>query len=122
MRISDWSSDVCSSDLETMMATTATETAEQDLKLTPPEPVPVVAPEKAVGLVPVDDATNTKLEERVDAFVPDLVAQAANSPEFGPRVDPLRAIAQPEHRGAAGQSTAFPHGQAPRGERWVRYA
>src|SRR3546814_13325096 len=61
--------------METMMATTATETAEQDLKLTPPEPVPVVAPEKAVGLVPVDDATKTKLEERVDAFVTDLVAQ-----------------------------------------------
>src|SRR3546814_5477421 len=93
--------------METMMATTATETAEQDLKLTPPEPVPVVAPEKAVGLVPVDDATKTKLEERVDAFVTDLVAQDANSPEFGKRVDAISAMGQREIREAAGQSNRF---------------
>src|SRR3546814_19544150 len=88
--------------METMMATTATETAEQDLKLTPPEPVPVVAPEKAVGLVPVDDATKTKLEERVDAFVTDLVAHDAHSPEFGKRVDAISAKGQRDHRQAAG--------------------
>src|SRR3546814_14589402 len=93
--------------METMMATTATESAEQDLKLTPPEPVPVVAPEKAVGLVPVDDATKTKLEERVDAFVTDLVAQDANSPEFGKRVDAISAMGQREIREAAGQSNRF---------------
>ena len=88
------------------MATTATETAE-DLKLTPPDPVPPVAPEKSAGLVPVDDATKTKLEERVDAFVTDLVAQDANSPEFGKRVDAISAMGQREIREAAGQSNRF---------------
>src|SRR3546814_4817225 len=59
MRISDWSSDVCSSDL------------------------------------------------RVDAFVTDLVAQDANSPEFGKRVDAISAMGQREIREAAGQSNRF---------------
>ncbi len=90
------------------MATTATDTAQQDdLTLTPPEPVPPVAPEKSAGLVPVDDATKTKLEERVDAFVTDLVAQDANSPEFGKRVDAISAMGQREIREAAGQSNRF---------------
>ena len=42
---------------------TATET---ELKLTPPDPVPPVAPERAMGLVPVGDEVKTKLEEKVD--------------------------------------------------------
>ena len=52
-----------------------TAVAEQDLVLTPPEPVKVVAPEKAAGLVPVDDGKKTELEARVDSFIDDLVAQ-----------------------------------------------
>jgi uncharacterized protein YaaN involved in tellurite resistance len=89
------------------MATTATDTAEKELTLTPPDPVPAVSTEKAAGLVPVDDATRTKLEERVDAFVTDLVAQDVNSPEFGKRVDAISAMGQKEIRDAAGQSNRF---------------
>jgi uncharacterized protein YaaN involved in tellurite resistance len=89
------------------MATTATDTAEQDLKLTPPDPVPAVAAEKAAGLVPVDDKTRTQLEEKVDGFVTDLVAQDVNSPEFGKRVDAITAMGQKEIRDAAGQSNRF---------------
>ncbi|MBX9731587.1 MAG: toxic anion resistance protein, partial [Sphingomonas sp.] len=86
---------------------TATETVTETLKLTPPDPVPVVAPEKAAGLVPVDDATRTKLDERVDTFIADLVAQDVNSPEFGKRVDAISAMGQKEIREAAGQSNRF---------------
>jgi len=86
---------------------TATETVTDTLKLTPPDPVPVVAPEKAAGLVPVDDATRTKLDERVDNFIADLVAQDVNSPEFGKRVDAISAMGQREIREAAGQSNRF---------------
>ncbi|MGN6376403.1 MAG: toxic anion resistance protein [Sphingomonas sp.] len=89
------------------MATTATDTAEQDLKLTPPEPVPSVAAEKAAGLVPVDDKTRSQLEEKVDGFVTDLVSQDVNSPEFGKRVDAITAMGQKEIREAAGQSNRF---------------
>jgi uncharacterized protein YaaN involved in tellurite resistance len=81
--------------------------AEQDLVLTPPEPVKVVAPEKAAGLVPVDDGKKTELEARVDSFIDDLVAQDVNSPEFGKRVDAIAAMGQKEIRDAAGQSNRF---------------
>ncbi|HEX7656638.1 MAG TPA: toxic anion resistance protein [Sphingomonas sp.] len=89
------------------MATTATDTADTDLKLTPPDPVPTVAAEKASGLVPVDDKTRTQLEEKVDSFVTDLIAQDVNSPEFGKRVDAITAMGQKEIRDAAGQSNRF---------------
>ncbi len=78
-----------------------------DLVLTPPAPVPVVQPEKAIGLVPVDAGTKSKLEERVDAFLDDLIAQDVNSPEFGKRVDAITGMGQKEIREAAGQSNRF---------------
>src|SRR6478735_6536627 len=86
---------------------TQVETAEQTLVLTPPDPVPAVAPEKAHGLVPVDDEKKTALQTRVSTFIDDLVAQDVNSPEFGKRVDAITAMGQKEIRDAAGQSNRF---------------
>lgn len=86
---------------------TQVETAEQALVLTPPDPVPTVAPEKAVGLVPVEDTKKTELDKRVDQFIEDLVTQDVNSPEFGKRVDAITAMGQKEIREAAGQSNRF---------------
>ncbi len=87
---------------------TQTETATTDLVLTPPDPVPVVAPEKAVGLVPVDEAKRTQLQERVETFIDDLIAQDVNSPEFGKRVDAISAMGQKEIRDAAGPVEPLP--------------
>ena len=86
---------------------TETQDATTDLVLTPPDPVPAVAPEKAVGLVPVDDSKRTQLQARVETFIDDLVAQDVNSPEFGKRVDAISAMGQKEIREAAGQSNRF---------------
>ncbi|WP_174298608.1 toxic anion resistance protein [Sphingomonas bacterium] len=80
---------------------------EKELVLTPPDPVPVVQAAKAAGLVPVDAGTKSKLDERVEAFVTDLVAQDVNSPEFGKRVDAITAMGAKEIRDAAGQSNRF---------------
>lgn len=77
------------------------------LKLTPPEPVPVVRPEKASGLVPVNDEQKSLLESRVDNFIADLIAQDVNSPEFGRRVDQLTHLGSREIADAAGQSNRF---------------
>ncbi|MBB4153824.1 uncharacterized protein YaaN involved in tellurite resistance [Sphingomonas jinjuensis] len=77
------------------------------LVLTPPDPVPTVAAERAAGLVPVDEAKRTELEKRVDGFVQELVTQDVNSPEFGRRVDAITAMGQKEIRDAAGQSNRF---------------
>ncbi|HTG37274.1 toxic anion resistance protein [Sphingomonas sp.] len=86
---------------------TDTTTAEPALKLTPPDPVPAVAPTQAAGLVPVDEGKKSELDARVDAFIDDLVAQDVNSPEFGKRVDAIAAMGNKEIRDAAGQSNRF---------------
>ena len=86
---------------------TITAAPEADLVLTPPTPVPVVQAAKAAGLVPVSDDAKSKLEERVDTFVAELVAQDVNSPDFGRRVDAITAMGGKEIRDAAGQSNRF---------------
>jgi uncharacterized protein YaaN involved in tellurite resistance len=89
-----------------MATTTATDTA-TELKLTPPDPVPVVTAEKAVGLVPVADEKRSKLDEKVDAFVTDLVSSDANSPEFGKKVDQITSMGRKEILAASGMSNRF---------------
>jgi uncharacterized protein YaaN involved in tellurite resistance len=89
------------------MATTTDTVTETELKLTPPDPVPVVAAEKAVGLVPVGDDKKSKLDEKVDAFVADLVSSDANSPEFGQKVDQITNMGRKEIMAASGMSNRF---------------
>ncbi|MFA7586270.1 MAG: toxic anion resistance protein [Novosphingobium sp.] len=91
------------------MATTQTETATQTqtITLTPPDPVPVVAPEQAIGLVPVSDENKSRLDAKVDAFVTELVAHDANSPDFGRKVDQLTNMGRKEIAAAAGMSNRF---------------
>jgi len=89
-----------------MASSTETTTAPK-LELTAPDPVAAVAPAQASGLVPVPDEKRSKLEANVDAFVADLVAQDAASPEFGKRVDQLTAMGRKEIAAAAGMSNRF---------------
>src|SRR3546814_3754971 len=89
------------------MGTSATEVKEEGLVLTPPEPVTPVAKERAAGLVPIDDDKTSKLDEKVDGFISDLVAQDANSTEFGARVDPIVNMGRKEIADAAGQTHRF---------------
>ncbi len=85
---------------------TATETS-TDLKLTPPEPVPAVSAEKAAGLVPIDAEKRSRLDEKVDGFVSELVALDANSPEFGKKVDQITNMGRKEIAQSAGMSNRF---------------
>lgn len=78
-----------------------------DLVLTPPAPVPAVAPEKAAGLVPLDTATKTELAARVDEFIAKLTQLDANSPEFGKQVEHLMHLGHTQIADAAGQSNRF---------------
>jgi uncharacterized protein YaaN involved in tellurite resistance len=84
----------------------ATATA-TELNLVAPDPVPQVAPERASGLVPVADEVKSKLQTKVDAFIDELVAQDANSPEFGKKVDQLTNMGRKEIAQAAGMSNRF---------------
>lgn len=81
--------------------------SEPELVLTPPEPVSVVGPEKAAGLVPVDAAQRAQLHARVDAFIRELSALDANSPAFGTRVEQLTNMGRREIAEAAGHSNRF---------------
>jgi uncharacterized protein YaaN involved in tellurite resistance len=87
----------------------ATQTAIADKKLTleAPDPVPVVTAAEATGLVPVSEEVKSKLDEKVDGFISDLVAQDVNSPEFGKRVDQITNMGRKEISDAAGQSNRF---------------
>ncbi|MEP6784881.1 MAG: toxic anion resistance protein [Sphingomonadales bacterium] len=87
------------------MATVTTETL--DTVLTAPDPVAPIAAEKAAGLVPLESGQKTQLEAKAEAFVDDLVAQDANSPEFGRRVDMIADMGRNEIAQAAGQSNRF---------------
>jgi uncharacterized protein YaaN involved in tellurite resistance len=78
-----------------------------DFELSPPDPVPDIAPEKAAGLVPVSSEQKSKLDTKVDAFVADLVAHDANSPAFGEKVDQITRMGQEQIRAAAGHSNRF---------------
>lgn len=83
---------------------TATDTA---FTLTPPDPVPQVAPEQAAGLVPVSTEQKSKLDTKVDSFVNELVTIDANSPAFGEKVDQITRMGQEEIRAAAAMSNRF---------------
>jgi len=78
-----------------------------DFSLTPPDPVPQVAPEQAVGLVPVTEEQKSKLDVKVDAFVNELVSVDANSPQFGEKVDQITRMGQEQIRAAAAMSNRF---------------
>ncbi len=86
---------------------TTTATAEPAIKLEPPAPVPVIAPEKAAGLVSLSDDQKSKLETRVDSFVDELIAIDANSPEFGQKVDQITNMGRAEIMAASSQSNRF---------------
>ncbi|MEW4448882.1 toxic anion resistance protein [Qipengyuania sp. JC766] len=90
------------------MSATETKTATAtDLELTAPDPVPEVAPEKAAGLVPVSAETKSKLDKKVEGFVSELLAQDANSPEFGKKVDQLTNMGRKEIMAASQMSNRF---------------
>ena len=85
----------------------ATTLQDSEVKLNAPDPVPVVAPEKAAGLVPIDAGKKSALEARAEAFVDELVTLDPNSPEFGKKVDQLVNMGRREIAEAAGQSNRF---------------
>ncbi len=88
--------------------TTKTETLDAPvITLDPPAPVPIVAPAAAAGLVSIDDSQRSKLDDRVDGFVADLVSIDANSPEFGQKVDQITNMGRAEIIAAASHSNRF---------------
>ena len=89
-----------------MMATTATAT-EPKLTLQPPAALAPLAPAQAGGLVPLKPEETSALDSKVEAFVAELAALDANSPEFGRKVDELTSMGRKEIADAASHSNRF---------------
>ena len=89
-----------------MASQTQTDTS-ATLTLDPPAPLQNVQAEQAAGLVPLKEEQKSQLDEKVDAFVAELVALDANSPEFGKKVDQLTTMGRKEINEAAGASNRF---------------
>jgi uncharacterized protein YaaN involved in tellurite resistance len=86
------------------MASTTTDTK---LTLEAPDAVATIEPERAAGLVPIEEGVKSKLDTVVDKFVSELVAADANSPEFGKKVDELTNMGRKQIAEAAGHSNRF---------------
>jgi uncharacterized protein YaaN involved in tellurite resistance len=82
-------------------------TDSDDLVLTPPTPVAKVAVEKASGLVPLEPEQKSELAKRARAFIDELAALNASSPEFGKKVEQLTSMGRREIADAAGHSNRF---------------
>ena len=78
-----------------------------DLILEAPAPVAAVPVESASGLVPIDSGVKSQLEGKADAFVAELIALDANSPDFGSKVAQLNNLGQREVVALATQSNRF---------------
>jgi uncharacterized protein YaaN involved in tellurite resistance len=89
------------------MASNPTITLDAPITLEAPGPVPIVTAEKASGLVPLQPEQVTQLDAKAIAFVDELAALDANSPEFGKKVDQLTTMGRKEIADAAGQSNRF---------------
>lgn len=77
------------------------------LTLTAPEPVAAVAPEKAAGLVPIDNVQKNELAKRVDNYVDSLVVMTSGSPDFNAKMEQLAGFGQKEMQEASMQSNRF---------------
>ncbi len=85
----------------------ASQVQDATITLTAPEPVAPIALDKAAGLVPIDDTKKSALEAKAEAFVEELAALDAASPEFGKKVDQLVNMGRKEIAEASGQSNRF---------------
>ncbi|GFE77333.1 toxic anion resistance protein [Novosphingobium sp. TCA1] len=78
-----------------------------ELTLTAPAPVPAVPVQQAAGLVPLSDSVRSELQTKADAFVAELLALDAQSPEFGNKASQLTNIGQKEVVALSSQSNRF---------------
>ncbi|GAB3455914.1 toxic anion resistance protein [Streptomonospora sediminis] len=77
---------------------------DDDLVLTPPEPVEPVRPERAKTLVPIDDGKRAELAERAEGYVASLAGVDPRSPEFLTKIGDITGLGESEMRAAAQSS------------------
>jgi len=75
--------------------------ATSQLTLVPPQPVAAVAPEKAGGMVPLDQAALPALNEKVSEFVDSLTKLDPHTPAFTAKAEEIRTMGDADIRAAA---------------------
>ncbi len=76
----------------------------ESLVLAPPAPVAAVAPAKAGGMVPLDQAALPGLDQKVQDYVTSIVALDPHSPAFGAKADDIRTMGDADIRASADTS------------------
>jgi uncharacterized protein YaaN involved in tellurite resistance len=74
------------------------------LVLKAPEPVAVVEPQQAGGMVPVDAARTTELSATADAYAAELATLVPNSPQMQAKITEITNLGRDEISVAAGSS------------------
>ena len=72
--------------------------------LNPPAPVPAIAPDKAIGMVPLKPDETSALDAQVAQFVNQVVQLDINAPEFKTRVDAISSMGNAEVAASASVS------------------
>ncbi|MDQ1736000.1 MAG: hypothetical protein QOH56_2251 [Pseudonocardiales bacterium] len=76
-------------------------TPPSSLALHAPEPVAEVAPRKACGMVPIPTAALPSLDEKVAAYVDNIITLDVHSPAFTKGADDIRAMGNDEIRASS---------------------
>jgi uncharacterized protein YaaN involved in tellurite resistance len=84
-----------------------TDPTTDELVLEPPAPVPTVTREQAASTIRIDEATASRIETAVDAYVDALTALEAQSPEFEQKVASISRMGHEEIRRSAEASSRF---------------
>jgi uncharacterized protein YaaN involved in tellurite resistance len=89
--------------------TVAPEAAEtrDELVLEPPAPLPPVGPEKAAATIKVDEATQARINQAVNAYIEALTALDAQTPEFDQKVASISRMGRDEIRRSSEASSRF---------------
>jgi uncharacterized protein YaaN involved in tellurite resistance len=74
---------------------------DEDLILTPPEPVAPVPAERAETLIPLDDTKRDELTNRARTYVDDLAALDPRTPEFARKIGQVASLGDGEVRASA---------------------
>lgn len=74
---------------------------DEDLILTPPEPVAPVPAERAETLIPLDDTKRDELSSRARTYVDELAALDPRTPEFAKKIGQVASLGDGEVRASA---------------------
>lgn len=78
-----------------------------ELVLEPPAPVAPVGPEKAAATIKIDEATQARINEAVNAYIEALTALNAQTPEFDQKVASISRMGRDEIRRSSEASSRF---------------